>query len=112
MQGGSIDGALGKADRAVVRFFRQAAFGEKDDVPLVGDFDGDGIDDIAFVRNGRLYIDSNSNGRLDAEDRVIELPPGEGQPVAGDFNGDGVDEVAIFRSQSPPTPVVARQPTR
>ncbi len=48
-------------------------FGQAGDIPVVGDFDGDGIDEIAVVRGSRLIVDSNGNGEMDAADKVFEI---------------------------------------
>jgi hypothetical protein len=77
-----------------------AQFGQTGDIAIVGDFNGDGIDEIAVVRGDRVIVDSNNNGRLDATDRVFEIQ-GEGENVVvGDFDGDGVDEAAYYAKRS------------
>jgi len=85
------DGAgLGAADFSF-------AFGDIGDVPFVGDFDGDGADEIALHRpsTGRIYLKSDlSSGTADVS--FVYGLPGD-VPVAGDWNGDGVDTVAVFR---------------
>jgi len=60
--------------------------------PLVGDFDGDEMDEVAFVRSdGATYVLSGSAtswGSL----------PGNGFLLVGDFNGDGRDDLAKFQT--------------
>ena len=70
----------------------------------MGDWNGDGVDEIGFVRNGRFYLDSNGNRELDAYDRVFEMGAPGDKPVVGDWNGDGIDDIATYREQSEPAP--------
>jgi serine-aspartate repeat-containing protein C/D/E len=77
-----------------------ARFGDETDVPVVGDFNGDGIDDLGVYRNGTWYLDSDGNRRLDAHERVIEFGGPDGQPLVGKFDGDGSVRLAIARRQS------------
>jgi hypothetical protein len=71
------------------------------EVPLVGDFDGDGRDDIAtFTRGqaGDVYV-ALSTGSSFAGTAVKWhdwFAIGSEVPAVGDFNGDGLDDVATF----------------
>jgi len=40
-------------------------FGNPGDVPIVGDWDGDGNDNIGFHRGNQFYLDVNGNGKWD-----------------------------------------------
>ncbi len=62
----------------------------------VGDFNGDGVDEVGVVRNGRWMIDSDGNRELTAHDRVFELEAQQGAQVVGDWNGDGIDDPGQF----------------
>ncbi len=75
-------------------------FGSPGDVPFVGDFDGDGIDEIGLrnPRTGRVLLKWNlSDGPADAE--FIYGLSGD-IPIAGDWNGDGTDTIALYRPSS------------
>ncbi len=72
---------------------KQVRLGDTGDQPIVGDFDGDGIDDIGIVRGRQVIIDTNGNGRIDATDQVFMMDD-VGNVIAGDFDGDGRDEPA------------------
>ena len=71
-------------------------FGMIGGIPLAGDFDGDGIDEIAIYHDGYWMIDINKNGRWDAEDLIAHLGDGEDQPVVGDWDGDGKEDIGIY----------------
>jgi hypothetical protein len=68
------------------------------DLPVVGDFDGDGrADDLAAFRSGSHTwgFDYNHDG---TSDRNHSWGATGDRPVAGDFDGDGrLDDVALFR---------------
>jgi hypothetical protein len=78
---------------------KTALFGAKGDIPVVGDFNGDGVDEIAVFRAGKWIIDSNGNRQIDASDRTIDFGQEGDKPIAGDFDGDGVDEPAVYRPE-------------
>ncbi|HMC70237.1 MAG TPA: hypothetical protein VKJ07_13865, partial [Mycobacteriales bacterium] len=71
------------------------AFGAAGDKPVVGDWNGDGNDDIGVLHGDTFSLLLG----LDPSDPVltVTMPPGvTGQPVAGDWNGDGIDTVGVF----------------
>jgi len=75
-------------------------FGSPGDIPFVGDFDGDGVDEIGLQRpsTGRMLLRWElESGTADFE--FIYGLPGD-IPLAGDWDGDGVDTVAVFRPSS------------
>ena len=60
-------------------------------LPSLGDFDGDGIQDIAVYRPGSpstWYIRGVGSFAYGKDGDI---------PVPGDYNGDGKDEIAVFR---------------
>jgi hypothetical protein len=83
----------GNLDSSTDAFFE---FGQAGDVAIVGDFNGDGLDEIAIVRGNTVIVDSNGNGRLDVTDRVFEIEGSGDGVVVGDFDGDGIDEAAFY----------------
>ncbi len=72
-------------------------FGRKKDIPVVGDFNGDGISTIGIFNNGRWTLDVNGDGKLDDRDLIYNFGQEGDLPVVGDFNGDGIDEIGIIR---------------
>lgn len=77
-----------------------SGFGQEGDIPIVGDWDGDGIQSIGVFRRGEWLLDWNSNGVYDGPsvDRQGYFGPADGAPLIGDWNADGRDEVGIFKA--------------
>ncbi|MFO0941130.1 MAG: SpaA isopeptide-forming pilin-related protein [Pirellulales bacterium] len=85
-------------------------FGQKGDLPLVGDFiNQDGVDEIAIVRGNQVIVDSNANGQIDATDQVFLLESNDGTVIVGDFDGDGNDEPALYQSPEQQRALQARR---
>jgi hypothetical protein len=86
---------------ADIRFF----FGNPSDIPLAGDFDGNGCDSLSIYRptEQRFYIINQlgaNNGGLGAADfSFLFGDPGD-KPFVGDFDGDGIDEVGLHREST------------
>lgn len=80
--------------------------------PIVGDFNGDGKDDLATYDAGTntFYFDTNRNGL--ADDQFTIGGPINGfteMPVAGDLNLDGIDDLGLWvpNRQGSPTPNIS-----
>jgi serine-aspartate repeat-containing protein C/D/E len=74
--------------------------GEPGDVPVVGDWNGDGRDKIGIFRQGFLWLlDVNGDGEF-TEGKDPAFPfggvPGD-QPVVGHWNGKKISQVGIYR---------------
>ena len=69
-------------------------FGQAGDIPLSGDFDGDGAPDIAMYQpsTGHWFVQGQPNRQLGG--------PGD-IPVPADYNGDGITDIAVFRPSAP-----------
>jgi hypothetical protein len=78
-----------------------ASFGAVDDAPIVGDWDGDGTDNIGTFRGDtRWFLDANGNHQWDGiagGDELAQFGAVGDAPVAGDWNGDGSDDIGVFR---------------
>lgn len=76
-------------------------YGEQVDTPLAGDWNGDGIDQIAVFRSGEWLLDNNGDGRwTTGQDQKLNFGEPGDTPVVGDFNGDGIDEVGVIRGDT------------
>lgn len=83
-------------------------FGTKGDLPVVGDWNGDGYDEIGVLgkRGGKdfFFLDLDANGAFDlAKDAAFEFSmqgSGNGEPISGDWDGDGRDEVGVLKGSS------------
>ena len=73
-----------------------AQFGMIGGMPLAGDFDGDGKDELAVFHSGYWMIDLNHNGRWDEGDLLATLGDDQDRPVVGDWDGDGKDDIGIY----------------
>jgi hypothetical protein len=68
--------------------------------PVVGDFNNDGIDDIAMFQNGwwaLKYGPVNAIPDFQGADKWLAYG-GAGTPVVGDFNNDGKDDIAMYNA--------------
>jgi hypothetical protein len=78
-------------------------FGQSADIPVIGDWNGDGTDEVGVWRPSadRFMLDTNGNGKWDGNAGGDTLTDVFGQstdiPVIGDWNGDGTDEVGVWR---------------
>ncbi len=80
-----------------------ASFGLNTDLPVTGDWNGDGRDEIGVWRPStrKFLLDTNGNGTWDAVAGGDTLTGRFGLstdlPVTGDWNGDGRDDVGVWR---------------
>ena len=87
---GADEGGLGTAEFSYL-------FGNPGDKAFVGDFDGDGIDEVGLHREstGFMYFrQTHTQGVADSE--FFFGDPGD-RCLSGDWTGDGTDTAAIFR---------------
>ncbi|SDP88577.1 FG-GAP repeat-containing protein [Actinopolyspora xinjiangensis] len=85
-------------------------FAQAGEVPMAGDFNGDGKDDIVTFIQGaddpgfanRVYVSLSTGSTFKQDDAVWnERFSLEGErPGVGDFNGDGKDDIVTFASGS------------
>ncbi len=72
-------------------------YGTPGDHPVVGDWNGDGIDTIAVFRDGRWHRDVDGDGKWTNSDVQENFGQKGDVPVVGDFNGDGIEELGVYR---------------
>ncbi len=71
-------------------------YGIAGDLPIVGNWDGDGVETVGIYRNGAFYLrNSNTAGNAD---QVFGYGIAGDLPVVGDWDGDGVETVGIYRN--------------
>ena len=65
-------------------------FGTNGDIPVPGDYNGDGKTDIAIFRpsTGTWYVNGQPQVNWGTSGDI---------PVPGDYNGDGKTDIAVFR---------------
>lgn len=83
------EGVVSKADI-------QFPFGRTGDLPVAGDWDGDGIDTIGLYRpsTSEFFL---VNDFVDGEVLSFVFGVAGDLPIAGDWDGDGVDGVGVYR---------------
>ena len=91
-----LDNSGGSADQSV-------AFGEPDDLPVIGDWDGDEDGNIGLYRPGSttgvFYLDIyNDGGSAD----IVTSEYGDlgDVPIAGDWDGGGDDNIGVYRPET------------
>lgn len=74
---------------------REFFYGTANDLPVAGDWDGDGVDSVGIYRDGVFFLrNANSTGFADLQ---FSFGQAGDLPIAGDWDGDGVDTVGIVR---------------
>ncbi|MEP7286108.1 MAG: right-handed parallel beta-helix repeat-containing protein [Chloroflexota bacterium] len=79
----------------------QTTVGNANDLPVIGDWNGDGIDTVGVYRpsQGLFFLqDSNANGAPILYSIVLGTP--DGLPIVGDWNGNGSDGIGVFQSST------------
>jgi hypothetical protein len=86
---------------ADIKFF----FGDPGDVPIVGDFDGNGCHTVSIYRpsQSKVFIinklGANNGGLGQAEVEYFFGDPGD-KPFVGDFDGDGTETIGLHREST------------
>ena len=69
------------------------------DLPVVGDWNGDGTDTIGLFRSGNWFLCNTLNGTVDLN---FSFGQGGDLPIVGDWNGDGIDTIGVVRPSGGP----------
>lgn len=90
-----------KWDRGVDKAYPPGSFGLAGDIPITGDWNGNGITSVGVFRKGAWYLDFDGNGQwnknLDITIRAGSFGLSTDIPITGDWNGDGKTNVGLFR---------------
>lgn len=73
-------------------------YGTLGDIPVAGDWNGDGITNIGLFRRGRWILDTNGNGRLDPDDITFTFGQEGDIPLVGNFDGSGTAGIGVYRN--------------
>jgi hypothetical protein len=74
------------------------------DIPVIGDWSGNGVFKIGVFRNGNWYLDYNGDGQWSGcgtttnTDRCYTFGTAGDIPVIGDWSGNGVFKIGVFRN--------------
>ena len=72
--------------------------GQNGDLPMVGDWDGNGIDGVGVFRNSTFNLSNGFQGTIDIKPFVFGGPGV--RPLEGDWNGDGITTIGVFDPNS------------
>ncbi len=72
-------------------------YGSEGDLPVAGDWNGDGISNIGVFRQGTWYLDTDGDGRFSASDEVVQYGRPGDLPAVGDWNGEGTSKLGVYR---------------
>lgn len=70
--------------------------GQAGDIPIVGDWLGDGISRAGVFRDGTWILDTNGTPGFQADDTILAFGGPGMTPLVGDWNGDGIDDIGVF----------------
>ncbi len=81
--------------------FVSGSYGAIGDIPIVGDWDGDGTDTMGLFRpsTGTFFLRDDWAGG-NATITMTGVGLSTDVPIVGDWDGDGVDTVGVYRSST------------
>ncbi len=76
------------------------SLGQPGEIPVYGDWNGDGRTKIGLYVNGTWLLDYNGNGVWDGPnvDKLIYFGGPGYQPLVGDWNGSGTSKIAVHQN--------------
>ncbi len=90
---GTQNQGLGPADYSFT-------YGNKNDQPLAGDWNGNGIDTIGLYRTTDSYIYLRNTNTQGNADNSYHYGNPQDQIFTGDWNGNGIDTIALYRTNN------------
>jgi len=78
----------------------QFSLGQNGDTPIVGDWDGNGIDGVGVFRGGNstFFLSNGFQGTVDIKPFIFGSLGSK--PLAGDWNGDGIATIGVFNQNN------------
>ena len=75
------------------------SLGQTGEVPVIGDWNGDGKSKVGLYINGTWYLDFNGNGVWDGPnvDKLVYFGGPGFAPYVGDWNGSGTSKMAVHK---------------
>jgi len=70
-------------------------WGSPDDVPVRGDWNGDGFRDLGVFSGGTWFLDRNGDFGFDPATEIFGWGAPGWTPVTGDWNGDGITDLGV-----------------
>jgi hypothetical protein len=74
------------------------SFGAATDIPVTGDWSGDGRMRVGVFHDGTWTLDFNGNGVIDAGDVTATFGGAGDIPVTGDWTGSGRTGIGVYRN--------------
>jgi len=71
-------------------------WGSVGDIPMQGDWNGDGVADLGVFAGGTWYLDLNGNGQFEPATEVRPWGEPGWLPITGDWNGDGITNLGVI----------------
>ena len=73
------------------------SYGSAGDIPIVGDWNGNGVSKIGIFRNGFWVLDMNGDFIMNDSDPFYVFGQAGDTPITGDWDGSGVSHPGIIR---------------
>ncbi len=73
-----------------------SSWGNIGDIPMPGDWNGDGITDLGVFSGGSWYLDLNGNTQFEPATEVRPWGQAGWIPITGDWNGDGITDLGVI----------------
>ena len=85
--------------RSATNTMMYASWGQPDDIPTPGDFDGDGLTDVAITRAWSTYIVKSTGGTVQRDYGRLSMAANfDAVPIPMDFDGNGRTNIAYFNA--------------
>jgi alpha-tubulin suppressor-like RCC1 family protein len=78
------------------------SLGRPGEIPMAGDWNGDGVKKVGLYVDGTMQLDYNGNGQWDGPtvDKLVFFGGPGYVPFVGDWDGNGTDNIAVYKNGS------------